>query len=64
MPFVTISMYEGRTLDQKRELVKGVTEVISRVAAVPLEGVQIIINEVQRENWSFGGLLAPDRQQK
>jgi 4-oxalocrotonate tautomerase len=64
MPFVTISMYEGRTMDQKRELVKGVTEVISRVAAVPLEGVQIVINEVRRENWSFGGLLSPDRQQK
>ena len=31
MPLVTIAMYEGRTLDQKRELVKGVTDVVARV---------------------------------
>ena len=31
MPIVTVQMYDGRTLDQKRELVKGITDVVARV---------------------------------
>jgi 4-oxalocrotonate tautomerase len=64
MPFVTVSMYEGRTLDQKRELVKGITEVVARVTGVTPQGVHVVIDEVKRENWSIGGLLWPDRQPK
>ncbi len=64
MPIVTVSLYDGRSLDQKRELVKGITEVVARVAAVPPEAVHVVIDEVKRENWSIGGLLWPDRQRK
>jgi 4-oxalocrotonate tautomerase len=62
MPVVTVQMYDGRTLDQKRELVKGITDVVSRVTGVSEEGVHVIIDEVKRENWSIGGRLWPDRQ--
>jgi 4-oxalocrotonate tautomerase len=64
MPVVTVSMYEGRSLDQKRELAKDITEVVSRVTGVEPAGVHVVINEVKRENWSIGGLLWPDRQPK
>jgi 4-oxalocrotonate tautomerase len=64
MPVVTVQMYEGRTIDQKRELVKGLTDVMVRVTAVKAEGVHVLIEEVKRENWSIGGLLWPDRQPK
>jgi 4-oxalocrotonate tautomerase len=64
MPVVTIAMYEGRSIDQKRELVKGVTEVVARVTGNPPEAVHVIIEEVKRENWAIGGLLHPDRQGK
>jgi len=62
MPVVRVSMYDGRTLDQKRELVKGITEVVTRVCGVSTEGVHVVIDEVKRENWSIGGLLYPDRK--
>jgi 4-oxalocrotonate tautomerase len=64
MPVVTVQMYEGRTLDQKRELAKGITEVVSRVTGVTSQGVHVIIDEVKHENWSIGGMLWPDRQPK
>lgn len=64
MPVVTLQMYDGRSLDQKRELVKGITDVVSRVTGVTPEGVHVIIEEVKRENWSIGGKLWPDRQPK
>ena len=62
MPVVRVSMYDGRTIDQKRELVKGITDVVSRVTGVTPQGVHVIIDEVKREDWSIGGLLWPDRQ--
>jgi 4-oxalocrotonate tautomerase len=62
MPVVRVSMYDGRSLDQKRELVKGITEVVSKVTGVKPEGIHVVIDEIKRENWSIGGLLWPDRQ--
>jgi 4-oxalocrotonate tautomerase len=64
MPVVTVQMYEGRSIDQKRELVKGLTDVMVRVTGVKAEGVHVVIDEVKHENWSIGGLLWPDRQAK
>ena len=64
MPVVTIAMYDGRSIDQKRELVKGVTDVVAKVTGNPPESVHVIIEEVKRENWAIGGLLHPDRQRK
>jgi len=61
MPIVTVQMYDGRSMDQKRELVKGITEVVARVTGNAPDAVHVIIQEVRRENWANGGLLAPDR---
>jgi 4-oxalocrotonate tautomerase len=62
MPIVTVAMYEGRTLDQKREIVKGITDIVARVTGNTAESVHVVIEEVKRENWAIGGLLHPDRQ--
>jgi 4-oxalocrotonate tautomerase len=62
MPVVRIEMYDGRSLEQKRQLVKEVTDVVARVTGNTPEGVHVIIEEVKRENWAIGGLLWPDRQ--
>lgn len=61
MPIVTVQMYDGRSMDQKRELVKGITEVVARVTGNVPDAVHVIIQEVHRENWANGGLLTPDR---
>jgi len=62
MPVVTIAMFDGRSIEQKRELVKGVTEVVARVTGNPADAVHVIIEEIKRENWSIGGVLSTDRQ--
>jgi 4-oxalocrotonate tautomerase len=62
MPVVRIEMYDGRSLDQKRQLVKEVTDVVARVTGNSPQGVHVIVEEVKRENWAIGGLLWPDRQ--
>ncbi|MDN5348350.1 MAG: Tautomerase enzyme [Clostridia bacterium] len=37
MPTIRIDLIEGRTLEQKRELVKGITEVVLRRSIFPIQ---------------------------
>ncbi|EFQ57719.1 4-oxalocrotonate tautomerase [Streptococcus downei] len=46
MPFVKIDLFEGRTQDQKIELAREVTEVVSRVANAPKENIHVIIRDL------------------
>ena len=62
MPTVQIEMFEGRTLEQKRKLVKKVTEAIVESIDTPSENVKIIIREMSRENYAAAGTLAIDKQ--
>lgn len=57
MPIVHIHMLEGRTLDQKRELVRSVTEAVVNSVSVPPERVHIVIDEMKRENFGECGIL-------
>jgi 4-oxalocrotonate tautomerase len=60
MPVVTIQMYEGRTIEQKRELVEAITEVVVRIAKTTAEATDVIIQDIPRHNWAKAGKLASD----
>jgi len=60
MPIVNIDFLEGRTLEQKKEMAKRITEIISEVAEVAPEVVWIKFNEMKKENFSTGGKLKSD----
>lgn len=61
MPIVQIDMLEGRTTEQKRALVKKVTEAISETARCPQDAVTIVIREMPKEHLGQGGILRADR---
>ena len=50
MPEVTIELLEGRTLDQKRGLVKDMTDAVVRNCGVQHGDVTIIIHENLRSD--------------
>jgi 4-oxalocrotonate tautomerase len=64
MPVVTIQITrEGSqpgaaavTASEKAALIKGVSEVLRDVLNKPLESTFVIIDEVEMENWGWGGL--------
>lgn len=62
MPVIT---FEAATLnkDQKRELVKGFTEVASRVTGLPEAGFYVFLKENRLENVGVGGQLISDRNE-
>jgi len=60
MPLVIISADEGRTVDQKRGLVKDITQAVCKNFNVPPVAVSIIIREGKKENRGKAGKLAID----
>ncbi len=60
MPLVQIDFLEGRTVEQKRAMVKKITEAITETAQCPPEAVTIVIREMSPENLSKAGKLRSD----
>jgi len=60
MPIVTIELIEGRTVDQKREMAKKITDVIKEVAKVKEESMETIFHDMEKENFAKAGKLAMD----
>ena len=56
MPVVNIAMAQGRPSEKKEELIKNVTEAIATTLGISKEGVHIVLQEVQRENFGHGGI--------
>jgi 4-oxalocrotonate tautomerase len=56
MPFVKIELTrEGVTREQKRQLIKGVTDVITNVLNKDPQLTHIAIEEVDTDNWGWAG---------
>ena len=60
MPVVTIDMWEGRTIEQKKQLVEGITSVVKEKLGVSPEHLTIIIKDNPKHNWASGGKLASE----
>ena len=60
MPIVTIEAIEGKTIEQKRALVKDITDTVCKNFKVNPDAVIIFIHEVKRENVGKAGKLNID----
>ena len=64
MPIVTIQMtregtkpgVDSVTADEEAALIKGASELLLDVLKKPLDATFVIIEEVEMDNWGFGGL--------
>ena len=61
MPLIRVEMWEGRSLDQKRELVETLTRDMAQIAQCSEDSVYVIIEDVKKENWGAGGQLCSDK---
>ncbi len=62
MPVVTVQMWPGRTVEQKRRLVKAITEAMVEHADAKPRNLHVIIQDVELENWGLAGVLGVDRE--
>ena len=62
MPIIKIGMWPGRTHGQKAELARAVTEAVVTIAHTTPDQTIVIFEDIPRENWAVGGVLASDQQ--
>lgn len=60
MPIVRVSMWSGRTHAQKAELARVITEAMVTIAHTTPESTLVIFEDVPKEDWAQGGVLASD----
>ncbi|MCB2013466.1 MAG: 4-oxalocrotonate tautomerase family protein [Sphingobium sp.] len=61
MPIINVNILSGRTVDQKRALIRELTDAAVRTIDVQPSQVRVIINEVAPEHWGTGGVSKADQ---
>ena len=55
MPYVNVSLYPGRTEQQKQDYAKAVTKSAVEILKTKPEHVIVVFNENPKENWFLAG---------
>jgi len=54
MPIIQIALVEGRSEEQIRALIRGVTEATVEAIGAPIDSIKVIVNEVKPTRWGSG----------
>ena len=61
MPVIRVDMFK-RTQEQKKQLVKELTDAFVNTCGGKKDAIKILITEVEENNWSSGGVLTSDKK--
>ena len=61
MPIIRVEMFAGRTKQQKRALVRELTDAFVNAAGGTPESVNVVITDVDKSDWGSGGELCSDK---
>jgi 4-oxalocrotonate tautomerase len=56
VPVVQVNVWSGISLENKKKIVEGITNVLVDIG-IPSQAITIIISEEPKENWASGGKL-------
>ena len=62
MPFVSVEALPGKSIQQKRDLVKAITDAVSNIYGVPRESVRVVLRYNTKEDLGWGGVLMCDKE--
>lgn len=57
MPFISVKLAKGRTIEQKQEFVDALTKEAVRILNVNPEWITVVFDEYSRDNWATAGEL-------
>lgn len=58
MPIVTVNMMEGRSDEQKEQMIAEVSDALVRSLGAPIESVRVLINEMPKQHFGIAGQSA------
>ena len=62
MPVVTVQLWTGRTVNQKRRLVAAITDAMIQHADCGPDHLHVIIQDVSKDSWGRAGRLGIDNE--
>jgi 4-oxalocrotonate tautomerase len=62
MPLVHVSMADGRTTEQKRALLDGITKTVQETTGASLESIRVWITEFPATDYMAAGELLADKR--
>ena len=62
MPVVTVQMWTGRSVEQKRKLVAAITDAMVQHAGCKPDHLHVIIQDVPKDSWGRAGQLGIDHE--
>ncbi len=60
MPYINLQITKGASREQKAQLVKEFTDSLVRILGKKPEQTHIVIQEIDPQDWGFGGLLSDE----
>ncbi len=60
MPIVRLSMWSGRTVEQKQELARAITDAVVSIGKTTPDATIVIFEEIEKEDWAQAGRLASE----
>ena len=64
MPLVRITQPPGQSPEQKKDLVRALTDVYCSATGSAPDSVWIIIEEISRDDWAIGGTTVAERAKR
>jgi 4-oxalocrotonate tautomerase len=64
MPVVQVSLLEGRTTEQKRNIAKRITQTLVEEAGANEQGVVVTFVDLPTDSYASGGMLICDKRAK
>lgn len=55
MPLISVSLYPGRTKEQKEEFAKAITKAAIEILKAKAEHIIVVYDEKPKENWYISG---------
>ncbi len=60
MPLIHVTLFEGRSVEQKRDFAEQITKVASDTLQCSPDSVDVIVEDVKRSDWATAGRLHSD----
>lgn len=62
MPLIEVTLVEGRSPEQIRALISGLTRVAGETVDVPPDSVRVVVREVPATHWAAGDVTIAERR--
>jgi 4-oxalocrotonate tautomerase len=56
MPFIQVTMLEGRSVEQKHALIRQLTDATAEILGGDAQRIRVALYEVSSDDWGIGGV--------